>query len=274
MIYRGLALIASFSLLAACSQQPSVSIQTHDSNVGVVGGDEVVPSSNVGRSTVAVYDGKVGAICTGTLVAPTLVLTAAHCVSSDISKLVVVFAPKLKGVNKELVRRALGAVAHPLYSEKTPARDAHDIALVRFAGAAPAEYKTVPLLADYSLIRKGGSLRVAGYGLNWTWGVQLGAGTLRTTVLKVDDPNFSTTEFTLDQSIRRGVCSGDSGGPAYIENSDGRLVVAGVVSRGDALPTPLIPKCFILSIFTRVDSYSPWISQTATQLLALPSPQE
>jgi secreted trypsin-like serine protease len=274
MIYRGLVLFASLSLLAACSQQPTAAIQTHESNTGIVGGDDVSPSSNVGRSTVAVYDAKVGAICTGTLVAPTLVLTAAHCVRSDISKLIVVFAPKIKGVNKELVRKAIGAVPHPLYAEETPFRDAHDIALVRFAGSAPEGYQTVPLLADYSLIRKGGQIRVAGYGLNWTWGLQLGAGKLRTTVLQVDDPNFSATEFTLNQSIRRGVCSGDSGGPAYIEGRDGSLLVAGVVSRGDALPTPLIPKCFILSVFTRVDAYAPWIAQTAVELLTLPGPQE
>jgi secreted trypsin-like serine protease len=47
---------------------------------------------------------------------------------------------------------------------------------------------------------------------------------------------------------------------------DGQLYVWGVASRGDSLPIPLVPKCMMFSVFTRVDAYQNWIIETVNQL--------
>jgi hypothetical protein len=145
------------------------------------------------------------------------------------------------------------------------AKDMGDIALLKFEGDVPAEYTPAQLLTDSSQIADGRQIFVAGYGLNWTIGVSRGAGTLRAVALEVDEANYAKTETSLSQSVRRGICSGDSGGPAYLLQ-DGQLYIWGVASRGDSLPVPLVPKCMMFSIYTRVDAYANWIQEASNAL--------
>ncbi len=58
------------------------------------------------------------------------------------------------------------------------------------------------------------------------------------------------SEFKTDET-RAGSCSGDSGGPAFIEQN-GQLLLAGLTSRGDG-------PCRRLGIYTMVDYFSLWI---------------
>lgn len=258
-------LLISLLSLAACAPQNSQQVIAADA-AGIVGGDKVEASSNIGRSTVGLYEAKIGYICSGTLIAKNLVLTAAHCIDPQAKDLIVIFAPEMKKAKPEQIRRVVRAVVHPDYSGSVQTKDTADIAVLRFEGEAPAGYTVTPMLFEPGYLNNDTRTIVAGYGLSWTVVLSRGAGTLRTTKLSIDDVNFSRTEVMLGQSVRKGICSGDSGGPAYLE-MNGRLHVWGVASRGDSLPGLLTPKCMLFSVFTRVDAHKTFIEGAIADLL-------
>jgi len=252
-------------LLAACAPQNFQNQMKEGPSAAIVGGDRVETSSLVGRSTVGIYESKIGYICSGTLIGRNLVLTAAHCVDPKAKNLAVIFSPEMRKARRNQIRPVTQWMVHPEYSGNVQAKDMSDIAVLRFDGEAPAGFEPAPLLLDRNYLRNGQRTIVAGYGLNWTIGIHRGAGTLRTTRLPMDDVNFSETEVLLGQSIRRGICSGDSGGPAYLE-VQGRLYVWGVASRGDSIPLLLVPDCMLFSVFTRVSSHQVFLQNAINTL--------
>jgi secreted trypsin-like serine protease len=259
-------LVLSLGLLLAVGCAPQDQSTSLSNNAdGIVGGKKIDATNIAGQSTVGIYSSDVGYICTGTLVAPNVVLTAGHCVDPKAKEIVIIFAPEMKNAKKDQIRKVVQSVVHPQYGHEVKAKDMYDVALMKFEGQAPAQYKVAPMLFDRSAIRTDSRTIVAGYGLSWTIGPKAGAGTLRTTDLKISDANFSNTEVLLDQSITRGICSGDSGGPAYL-SINGVLHVWGVASRGDSLPGWLTPKCMLFSVFTRVDAHQAFIQDTITLL--------
>lgn len=256
-------------LLAACSNPSPVQTEvTSDSATGIVGGTEVSPGSREMYSTVGLYDKQSKSLCTGSLISENLVLTAGHCIGDDPKQMVVIFKQKFDDAQPENIRVVTAAKRHAQYNPKQ-SRNTADIAVIKFDSSAglPQGYGPAKLLPNFSLLQPGARIVAVGYGLSKSWIFKSGAGVLRTTELKVKD-GFSETEIMIDQSLKKGVCSGDSGGPGYMD-VDGQLYLWGVVSRGDSIPIPLTPNCFLFSVYTRVDVYAPWIIQAANELLAL-----
>lgn len=262
---RHVSLLIAALALTACSpnQQNSGNISVPES--AVVGGQEIEVGSPLAKSTVGIYESELHYICSGTLLPGNLVLTAAHCVDPDAKNLEIYFTNKMKGATAEQKRKVIAAVVHADYTKEMKAQDMADIAVLKFEGDVPEDYAPAQLLADGSQLYNGREIYVAGFGLNWTIGISRGSGVLRAINLEIDDANYSATEASLDQSVRKGICSGDSGGPAYVVQ-DGQLFVWGVASRGDSIPLPLVPKCMLYSVYTRVDAYQSWILDAVNQL--------
>lgn len=261
-------LILTALTLGACSPANLTSEVSAPAADSIVGGEKVARLSAVGKSTVGLYEKDIGYICSGTLIAKNLILTAAHCVDAKSKNLIAVFNTEIKKAKKDNLRKVTHWAVHPSYSQEMKAKDLGDIAILRFEGALPVGYEAAPILFDAQAVQKNKRTIVAGYGLNWTTLISRGAGVLRTTKLDIDEPVYSQTEALLGQSVRRGICSGDSGGPAYFEIG-GRLHVWGVASRGDSLPLFFVPKCMLFSIFTRVEAYQDWIMSTMASLEAI-----
>jgi V8-like Glu-specific endopeptidase len=143
-------------------------------------------------------------VCSGTAIAPRVVLTAAHCLESSPPNALDVMTGKT-------MARVVSGRVHPAFDRET---HAHDIAVLFLDGALAT---TMPLrrapVADV-----GATLQIAGYG-NMELTQQLGAVTLSA---------IEPLQLKLSPSPSM-TCRGDSGGPLF---NDGELV--GVTTHGDA----------------------------------------
>jgi hypothetical protein len=225
----------------------------------IVGGG--VPSSEgVGRSVVTIV-GSRGNFCSGALIAPKLVLTAAHCVQPGaVYKLVETGAdgqPHLRDVKNVAVHPAFNMQA--ILAHRAPA----DVALLQLEispngkSAAVLGVPQIPILigSRFTIAGIGVTIRGEGSSGGIIRVASLAAtGQPGTLQIRLVDP--------LTQGARGGLgaCTGDSGGPVF-EDRQGGAAIIGVISwstgpNGSA-------GCGGLTGVTPLTLYRDWILQTA-----------
>ncbi len=241
-----------FLLLAGCGGFEAPELDREVTSQAIVGGTATTGDPAI----VALYTKKPedekGALCTGTVIAPKVILTAAHCVHPDLvgegTTTTLLMGPDL---NKPETRcpciPAKETHYDPLFSRYL-LMNGHDIAVVIMD--EPLDVQPIPFMQKaIPDAAAGGAARIVGYGLDNGFN-QTGAVIKRTAELKL---NSFDNLFVKTGVWGKGICSGDSGGPVLIK-VDGKETVVGVNSFG-------LIFCISESSSTRVDTYLDFIRQ-------------
>jgi hypothetical protein len=206
---------------------------------------------NVG-AVVADYDGESPGpdiVCSGTLIAPTVFLTVAHCIAFIQSQDLDVWVSFEPTYNEEEANPsglfAGTAVRNPLFGQGGGVSDTHDVAVILFEespGITPATLPTAGFLddqaADHSLQRQ--AFTTVGYG--WTRVDKTGGpnsfvfrdGVRRYAKQTFDSLQPSWLTLSKNPSLDNGGgCWNDSGGPHFFGDVTSNLVVSTTV-KGDA----------------------------------------
>jgi len=214
----------------------------------IVGGIEA--ESCQWPSTVSILeDDPTPVMCSGSLIHPQVVLTAAHCITFERPIVAVGFGEQ--GLPAGIPQRVVATsecVGNPLYYQGSGA----DIGYCLLTEAVD-DVPIVPLMAgcETEELQPGSQVVIVGFGA--TWGSYdengeletMGVGTKRWTTQTVDfiDPAFEEINL-YGPSGSQSACFGDSGGPALVMLEDGTWRVLGTGSHlydpGD-LPPPLDP---------------------------------
>jgi hypothetical protein len=219
------------------------------------------------------YRGEVSrASCTGTVVAPRLILTAGHCVLSLTSNRLLPPSGFTVTTGQTDLRRARfaegSAVSQVLVFPGYQASKAlNDAALLVLSAPVPAP--AIPLAqAGENLDTPGTPVAVAGWGLAVV-GARKPSDVLREGTTVIQSPGRcrkavrritpfyrpSIQSCALAEGRRVTTCKGDSGGPAVARRKDGTPVQVGIISIGIPNCSPRYPE-----ILTRAEHVSSWVT--------------
>jgi hypothetical protein len=235
-----------------------------------VTGGQVVRDPNGLRRSVVEIDSSVGELCSGAVIAPDLVLTAAHCVLQRASYRVVVVDSRFR----RFAVKAVAAALHPDFVPGTTPRDQPGVDLAIIKLAQPLGPDFVPLdPAASQEVQAGEFVDLAGYGLT-AENRRKSARVLRSTrlislgKLKVANEVLAVAdEDKLAETSGSGACRGDSGGPILRGTPDGGYQLLGIVSwSSGALRSRVATACGGLTAVTPVADHGRWIAARAADL--------
>lgn len=241
-IARGALMAVATGLLTFCAA-PALAI---------VGGAPA--DGDVAARTVLIVSTR-GASCSGAVLAPDLVLTAAHCVAPAAD-----YAVAITGSGTPKLIPAAGIKVHPRFDQAQfrTRRPTPDLALVKLSEPLPESFRRAALARGAGLPSKGTQFLIAGYGMAAD-GAGRSAGTLRTVSLASIGTTGGIMVRLSGEGAPAGACTGDSGGPAF---QDGTLtgIVGWATGPGGARG------CGGVTGVTLVSLHRDWIEPTARAL--------
>jgi len=221
------------------------------------------------RQSVVWIENSEGELCSGALIRPDIVLTAAHCMMDKASYRVVALDRGFKAQRL----RVMAAAVHPQFVPGTTPRTQPgvDLALLKLERPLGRDFQPF----DLGLVRgvgAGDTVTLAGYGiagenekrsartLRQTELVSLGPVRISNNVLIVTDGN------RLAQTSGAGACRGDSGGPIVAETRGGPRLLGIVSWSSGALRRARSSACGGLTAVTPVADHLGWVNQGVASL--------
>jgi len=273
------ATIAAASAAGARNGAPSAP-RHHSGHVAVVGGQPADPGTFPWMAYILDFRGNSVGQCSGTVVAPNLVLTAGHC-AEDMQSGVVnaasgyrIMTGNVDWAAPETERQVSGVtrvIACPCFDRHTAVGD---VALLQLSTPT-----TAPAVTLASSPHGGTAALLAGWGKTYS-NQDSPIERLQWARTVVQSPEWCEREAspfspasnvcTIDPPARQtGACEGDSGGPLLVAEpsvAEG-MVQIGVASHGYNECATTSP-----SVFTRVDAVSAWVRGWAQVLASAPPP--
>ncbi|RZA26101.1 MAG: trypsin-like serine protease [Proteobacteria bacterium] len=263
------------STLALASQ---LACRSTNSTLDVVGGTLVRSTDPIAAHTVALVEteGTLDEYCTGVLIAPNAILTAAHCFLETKKHPMIYFGnsiPKLRSKTNNRFVEFGEVIIHPDFSQKRlqdydkkirklsdaakiplPKEGLDDLAIVLFQDPHLSDFSPVAMAKD---LPGDEPTHAAGFGCQSTE-CETYSSKLRKVALTFVKPLGETDMLVLSAGENRGTCTGDSGGPDFVTTSDG-LKLLSIISTGPE-------SCEAgISIETRVSPYFEWIKSVTNQ---------
>ncbi len=222
---------------------------------GVVGGEVTTDWPEV---VAYLIGGGEGGLCSGTLIGPRAVLTAAHCADSGLSGDQVFLGPSLFEPGQ--VVDVEEAIPHVGYQPDSGRLDVAVLLLTNEVAETPVTLNTERVDSDWI----GTTMRVVGYGNEDVYAGTT-AGIKRETDVEI---GYVDGPLIYHETPGHNTCSGDSGGPLFVEQGGGwvQLAVTSFVYPLD----PDDDACDGGGGENRVDAVLEWIAETADLDIEIP----
>lgn len=274
--------VAAFALACAvvllCCSAPAQGAPK--AGKSVIGGSGAAPGAF--PSTVSIKLG--GGLCTGSVVSPTTVVTAAHCLRKTPVSQIFVRANATSSFAGGEVIGVTAAVPHPEFRLGFNGIT-NDVAILKLATPTTATPIALPTVEeDAAVTPPGATLAIAGFGRsNPNLNKPARVGTLLTapafartackgssyrsfttaTMVCASGPAFLTaTSGRKKRAVQRATCFGDSGGPLIANTATGPRLI-GVTSYGGIYPSNFsFVACGLKGfpdVYTRVSAFLPFI---------------
>lgn len=275
---------AAFSAALLCivsmAQAPGAAAEQPTAQASVVGGNEAAPGRYPWMAFVVDVLDKKGAIegaiaCSGTVLAPRVILTAAHCTVDEQSKTpndasgyrVVTGVVNWTDPQRQL-SKVTRLVPYPKWAPGSARDGFGDAALLVLETPTMAPPISIATPSDTRYLRLGTHARVAGWGMTY---YEQGGFTeplmwAKTTIESSRCEGLWGRICAIDfPKATSGICHGDSGGPLFVADRKRGWVEIGITEAVFDRCTTQRPQ-----VFTRTDLLSKWIKSRVQKVEAQP----
>jgi secreted trypsin-like serine protease len=263
------------AITALALMLPASAAASARAHASIIGGSSATIEQLPSLAYIEAGNDRHGFACSGTVVAPRVVLTAAHC-AEDVETGgftkpgEYAVATNIANPRQSSAENVFGVSAVHVFPSFDPGVIHGDAAVLILS--RPTSAPAIPLAGpdDAALYGGGAAVTVAGWGLTQAQNRQA-PDNLRSATMTVQTASSCQRktrgfyrEFSPAVQLcllsppanKSGTCFGDSGGPAIGQRADGTPVELGVISVVGPLCTPQAP-----NVLTRVDYVFSWVAE-------------